>query len=104
MRRNSFLVVFLMTFGLLAGSSINLRAQTKSATEKEKAPLRVALAGLVHGHASGFFDQFQHREDLQVVEIAEADRRLAEQLAKTYGLAPGPVYSDLEEIRTTTQP
>jgi len=67
MRRNSFLVVFSMTLVLLAGSSINLRAQTKSATEKEKAPLRVALAGLVHGHASGFFDQFQHREDLQVV-------------------------------------
>ncbi len=104
MRRNSFLVVFLMTFVLLAGSSINLRAQTKSATEKEKAPLRVALAGLVHGHASGFFDQFQHREDLQVVGIAEADRRLAAQFAKSYGLAPGLFYSDLEEMLKATHP
>ena len=104
MRRNSFLVVFSMTLVLLAGSSINLRAQTKSATEKEKAPLRVALAGLVHGHASGFFDQFQHRDDLQVVGIAEADRRLAAQFAKSYGLAPGLFYSDLEEMLKATHP
>src|SRR5260370_2854194 len=104
MRRNSFLVVFSMTLVLLAGSSINLRAQTKSATEKEKAPLRVALAGLVHGHASGFFDQFQHREDLQVVGIAEADRQLAAQFAKSYGLAASLFYSDLEEMLKATHP
>jgi len=104
MRRNSFLVVFSMTLVLLAGSLVDLRAQTKSATENEKAPLRVGLAGLVHGHASGFFDQFQHREDLQVVGIAEADRQLAAQFAKSYGLAPGLFYSDLEEMLKATHP
>jgi glucose-fructose oxidoreductase len=104
MRRNSFLVVFSMTLVLLAGSLADLRAQTKSATENEKAPLRVGLAGLVHGHASGFFDQFQHREDLQVVGIAEADRQLAAQFAKSYGLAPGLFYSDLEEMLKATHP
>jgi len=36
MRRNSFLVVFSMTLVLLAGSSINLRAQTKSRLKKRK--------------------------------------------------------------------
>ena len=104
MRRNSFLVVFSMTLVLLAGSFADLRAQTKSATEKEKAPLRVGLAGLVHGHASGFFDQFQHREDLQVVGIAEADRQLTAQFAKSYSLAPGLFYSDLEEMLKATHP
>ena len=104
MRRNSFLVVFSMTVVLLAGSLADLRGQTKSATEKEKAPLRVAFAGLVHGHATGFFDQFQHREDLQVVGIAEADRQLAAQFAKSYGLAPGLFYSDLEEMLKATHP
>src|SRR6202165_3425758 len=104
MRRNSFLVVFSMTVVLLAGSLADLRGQTKSATEKEKAPLRVAFAGLVHGHATGCFDQFQHREDLQVVGIAEADRQLAAQFAKSYGLAPGLFYSDLEEMLKATHP
>src|SRR6202171_89452 len=104
MRRNSFLVVFSMTVVLLAGSLADLRGQTTSATEKEKAALRVAFAALVHGHATGFFDQFQHREDLQVVGIAEADRQLSAQFAKSYGLAPGLFYSDLEEMLKATHP
>ena len=51
MRRNTFLAVFSMTLVLFASSSVNLRAQTKPATEKENAPLRVALAGLEIGRA-----------------------------------------------------
>src|SRR5467141_4254905 len=104
MRRNSFLVVFSTTLVLLAGSSADLRAQTKSATENEKAPLRVVLAGLVHGHAFGFFDQFQHRADLQVVGIAEADGQLVAQFEKRYGLAPSLFYSDLEDMLKKTKP
>src|SRR6267154_3392234 len=104
MRRNTFLAVFSMTLVLFASSSVNLRAQTKPATEKENAPLRVALAGLVHGHAFGFFGQFQKRMDLQVVGIAEADRQLAAQFTKKYGLAPGLLYTDLEEMLKATRP
>ncbi len=70
----------------------------------EEAPLRVALAGLAHGHAFGFFDQFQRRTDLQVVGIAEADHQLTEQFAKRYGLPPGIFYSDLEEMLKKTHP
>jgi len=40
----------------------------------------------VHGHAFGFFDQFQKRADLQVVGIAEADRQLTAQFTKRFGL------------------
>src|SRR6267154_2769045 len=104
MRRNTFLAVFSMTLVLFASSSVNLRAQTKPATEKENAPLRVALAGLVHGHAFGFFGQFQKRMDLQVVGIAEADRQLAAQFTKKYCLASGLLYSDLEEMLKATRP
>src|SRR6267143_1870197 len=104
MRRNTFVALFSMTLVLFAGSSVTLRAQTKPATEKENAPLRVALAGLVHGHAFGFFDQFQKRTDLQVVGIAEADRQLVAQFAKRFGLAPGLFYSDLEEMLKATHP
>ncbi len=104
MRRNSFPVVFSITLILLAGASADLLAQTKPATKTEEAPLRVALAGLVHGHVNGFFDRFQHRADLQVVGIAEADRQLAAQFAKKYGLPPGLFYSDLEEMLKATHP
>jgi len=104
MRRNCFLVVFSITLNLLAGASADLLAQTKPATKTEEAPLRLALAGLVHGHVNGFFDRFQHRADLQVVGIAEPDRQVAAQFAKRHGLAPGLFYSDLEEMLKATHP
>ncbi len=73
MRRLSFPDYFLMIVILLVCATSELRAQSKPEMKKEEAPLRVAFVGLVHGHAFGFFDQFQHRTDLQVVGIAEAD-------------------------------
>ena len=79
-------------------------AQSKPEVNKEEAPLRVALAGLVHGHAFGFFDQFQKRTDLQVVGIAEADGQLVAQFEKSYSLAPGLFFSNLEEMLKKTHP
>ena len=104
MRPNTFLAILLMSLAPFAGGSVASRAQTTPATNKEETPLRVALAGLVHGHAFGFFDQFQHRADLQVVGIAEADRQLTAQFAKRYGLAPTVFYSDLDEMLKATHP
>src|ERR1700719_4659670 len=104
MRSNTFPVVFLMTIAVLGSANAVSRGQTKAADKKEEAPVRVVLAGLVHGHAFGFFDQFQKRTDLQVVGIAEADRQLTAQFTKKYGLAPGLFYSDLEEMLKETHP
>src|SRR6266849_1757123 len=103
MRRTSFTAFFLIFAALLAGASADSRGQANPAM-KEEAPLRVALAGLVHGHASGFFDQFQHRSDLQIVGIAEADRQLAGKFAKSYGFAQTLMYSDLEEMLQKAHP
>src|SRR5438094_3679817 len=104
MRRNSLRAVFVMSLAVLAGANADSRGQTQPAAKKEEAPLRVALAGLAHGHAFGFFDQFQKRTDLQVVGIAEGDHQLAAQFAKSYGLAPGLFHSDLEEMLKATHP
>src|SRR5271169_4727633 len=83
--------------------TVDSRAQANPAM-KEEAPLRVALAGLAHGHAFGFFDQFQKRADLQVVGISEADGELVAQFEKKYGLAPSLFYSDLEAMLKATHP
>jgi predicted dehydrogenase len=104
MRRNSFPHFFLTIIVLLVGATADLRAQAKPEMKKEEAPLRVVLAGLAHGHASGFFDQFQKRTDLQVVGIAEADGQLVAQFEKRYGLAPSLFYSDLEDMLKKTKP
>ena len=104
MRRNNRPNFFLMIVALLACARADLRAQAKPEMKAEDAPLRVALAGLVHGHAFGFFDQFQHRTDLQIVGIAESDQQLAAQFARKYDLQPGIFYSDLEEMLKKTHP
>src|SRR5229473_7524804 len=103
MRRNSFANFFLMIAVLLAGAGADLRAQGKP-EKKEEAPLRVVLAGLAHGHAFGFFDQFQKRTDLQVVGIAEADGQLVAQFEKKYNLASSLFYSDMEEMLKKAKP
>ncbi len=95
-------VLLIVTSSMLFGT-LDSRGQANPPT-REEAPMRVALAGLVHGHASGFFEQFQHRTDLQIAGIAEADRQLVGQFAKRYGMAPGLFYSDLEEMLKATHP
>src|SRR5438309_4034547 len=104
MRRNNRPNFFLMFVALLACARADLRAQAKPEMKAEDARLRVALAGLVHGHSFGFFDQFQHRTDMQVVGIDEADTQLRGQFAKRFGLQPGIFFSDLEEMLKKTHP
>src|SRR3981189_1305463 len=104
MRRNSLAKLALTWASIFSFATASAMAQSKTATKQDDAPLRVVLAGLVHGHASGFFDQFHPRADLRVVGIAEADRQLAAQFAKSYGLAASLFYSDLEEMLKATHP
>src|SRR6266567_4409607 len=104
MREKVSLNLGFMFVALFFFAAADSTAQAKPGMNAEEAPLRVALAGLVHGHAFGFFDQFQRRTDLQVVGIAEADRQLTAQFAKRYSLEPGLFYSDLEEMLRKTHP
>ncbi|MDQ3149575.1 MAG: gfo/Idh/MocA family oxidoreductase, partial [Chloroflexota bacterium] len=39
-------------------------------------PLRLAIAGLVHGHVSGFLRTAQARQDVQIVGVFDADAAL----------------------------
>ena len=69
-----------------------------------KPPLRVAIAGLVHGHASGFFSNSLHRADIQIVAVAEPDRALFDQYAAKFHLDAALYHADLEETLRTTHP
>jgi glucose-fructose oxidoreductase len=60
-------------------------------------PLRVVIAGLVHGHASGFLERYQHRPDLEIVGIAEPRRELFDQYAKKFNLDSKLYYADLDD-------
>src|SRR5215470_5509497 len=67
-------------------------------------PLRVAVAGLVHGHADGLLSHALGRTDVQIVGIAEPDRSLFDRYAAKFHLAPELYHRDLEELLRADRP
>jgi scyllo-inositol 2-dehydrogenase (NADP+) len=80
------------------------RRADAQAPRDEDAPLRVALAGLAHDHAYGFFDQLRKRQDVALVGVAESDHALTASYASRYGLAASLFHEDLDELLNTVHP
>ena len=66
--------------------------------------MRVAIAGLAHGHVFGFFQQYLHSPLIQIVGIEEPDRAFALRVSKQYGIDPNLLYGDLDEMLEKTHP
>jgi len=92
----------LFSLALLSSASI-LSAQPRPAADS-KPPLRVAIAGLVHGHADGFFSHSLNRPEIQIIAVAEPDRALFDRYAAKFHLAPTLYHADLQEALRTTKP
>ena len=67
-------------------------------------PLRVCVAGLVHGHVAGFMDAALHRNDMKIVGIAEADTALSERYRKRYHFEESKMYRSLEVMLEKERP
>ena len=80
-----------------------LLATTLTAADT-KPPLRVAIAGLVHGHADGFFSHSLNRGDIQIVGIAEPDRALFDRYAVKFHLDSSLYHASLDELLHSTKP
>ena len=70
----------------------------------ESQPLRVAIAGLVHGHVEGFISNSLHRPDIRIVGISDPDRNLFDRYAVKFGLDSALYHADLEEMLRTAKP
>jgi predicted dehydrogenase len=79
------------------------RAQS-AAAGKEGAPLRVAIAGLMHGHVFGFFERYVHDPGIEIVGIAEPDQAFASRVADQYSIDKSLLYADLDVMLTKTRP
>ncbi|HEX5168932.1 MAG TPA: Gfo/Idh/MocA family oxidoreductase [Cyclobacteriaceae bacterium] len=71
--------------------------------QESKKPLRIGVAGLTHGHVGGILG-YKNKDIVQIVGIAEPDRKLAEQYAKRFGFSMDIVYPTLEEMLDKTRP
>ena len=67
-------------------------------------PLRLAIAGLVHGHVSGFLRAAQARSDVQIVGVFERDGALLKSYGERYKLPPDALFTDLTAMIDRAKP
>jgi glucose-fructose oxidoreductase len=91
----------ILIFALTLFAPSDARSQTSVSDAK---PLRVAMAGLTHGHASGLLQHIKNRHDVELVGIAEPDKTLFDRYAKDYNLDPKLYHAELDELLTATHP
>ena len=73
-----------------------------SAAADPKPPVRIAVFGLVHDHAYGFFDLVREHPEIQVAGVIEPDQELAASYAKRYDLDKNIFYSSLDDLLAHT--
>jgi predicted dehydrogenase len=73
-------------------------------TASEPPPLRLAIVGLVHGHARGFLDRLKGRTDVELVAIADADAALVERYRERYGLPREQAHTNAERMLDAVRP
>ncbi len=71
---------------------------------QEKAPIRVAIVGLVHGHAHGLLRMMPENKNVKLVAIVEPQEALTTAYVKQYHLEAVPLYKDLEAMLMEQKP
>jgi predicted dehydrogenase len=66
-------------------------------------PLRLAIAGLSHGHVHQILNR-PDKGDIQIVGIYESNRKLVDRYAKQYGFREDIVFGDLNRMLDTVKP
>jgi predicted dehydrogenase len=75
-----------------------------STSQAPAAPLRLAIAGLVHGHVGGFLRGAQARKDVEIVGVFEPDAALLKSYAAQFKLPDAVLFTDLAAMLDRTRP
>ncbi len=81
---------------------IAVQALAQKDTVRQK-PLRIGIVGLVHTHVHWILGR-ENRGDIEIVGIAEPNRKLAEAYSKQHGYNMNLVYGSMEEMIEQTKP
>jgi predicted dehydrogenase len=68
------------------------------------APVRLAVAGLVHGHVDGFLRAAKGRPDIQIVGVSDPDPALRHKYAVKFGLSESLFFPDLQTMLDASKP
>jgi predicted dehydrogenase len=86
------------------GAHSALPPRPSQQTTATAAPLRLGIAGLVHGHVSGFLQHLQQRTDVELVGIAEPDGPVREKYRARFGLRADLFDRDLSAMLARARP
>ena len=89
------------TAGILC---ILVLAAGSSGKAQERTPIRVAIVGLVHGHAHGLLRMMPANKNVKLVAIVEPQEALTQQYVKQYHLEAVPVYRELDAMLMEQKP
>lgn len=86
------------TAALVAAAALPTRAA------QPDTPLKVAVAGLVHGHVRGFLTVAGRHPGVEIVGVAEADRAVRERYATQHAFASSVLFDSVEAMLDATSP
>ena len=74
------------------------------AAQAQDNPLRIAIAGLAHGHVSGFLTNATRRGDVKIAGIFDSDPALVASYAKRFNLGAEAQFTDLAKMLDAVKP
>lgn len=81
-----------------------LAIATLTAAAADPAPLRIAIAGMSHGHVEGLLAKANESPEIEIAGIWEPDTALFNRLAARYHLDPSLRHDDLAAMLDTCKP
>ncbi|MEO7271277.1 MAG: Gfo/Idh/MocA family oxidoreductase, partial [Vicinamibacterales bacterium] len=93
-------VTLVLALSLIAAPA----SRTSPPIHAQEKPLRLAIAGLVHGHVSGFLRGAQGRTDVQIVGVYEPDPMLLRSYGEKYNLPREALFTDLTQMLDLARP
>jgi len=87
---------------LAIAASGALYAQDSGASAAK--PIRLAIAGLNHGHVSGFLRGAQRRKEVEIVGVWDPASELLSKYAKSDNFDAGILFTDLAKMLDTVKP
>lgn len=74
----------------------------KGLTQSAEKPVRIAVAGITHGHVPWILSR--HKPDAELVAVYDTDTALANKYATQYGFSKSIIYTDLSKMLDEVKP
>jgi glucose-fructose oxidoreductase len=92
--------IFCLALLIFAAST----SATAQVAQNSAAPIRVAVVGLVHGHAAGFLPALKTHPEIQLVGVEEPNTALAEKYKNQFHLDGKLFFTNIDTMLQQTHP